>query len=76
MEFCDKGTLKTALQALGPMSEPVIGHIAYQVLSGLNYLHKEKRIIHRDIKPSNLLLCSEGLVKISDFGVSGMLEHT
>ncbi|KAK9376102.1 kinase-like domain-containing protein [Lipomyces chichibuensis] len=39
------------------------------VVLGLEYLHY-KGIIHRDIKPANLLMTREGVVKISDFGVS------
>ena len=38
------------------------------MLSGLWYLNKQKHTIHRNIKPSNVLLNSDGLVQIADFG--------
>jgi serine/threonine protein kinase len=47
-----------------------------QVLKGLVYLHHEKHIIHRDLKPSNLLINHRGEVKITDFGVSAIMDST
>lgn len=48
----------------------------YQVLMGLVYLHHERHVIHRDIKPSNLLVNHKGEVKITDFGVSAVLQSS
>ena len=46
-----------------------IKYIFYQVLSGLNYLHRCK-IIHRDIKCSNILMNQKGEICIGDFGLA------
>ena len=42
---------------------------AFQLLCGVHYMHSH-RVIHRDLKPSNILLNSEGILKITDFGLS------
>lgn len=43
--------------------------IAIQIAWGLHAAHANK-VIHQDIKPSNILVSNEGLVKITDFGLS------
>jgi mitogen-activated protein kinase kinase 1 len=76
MEYLDGGSLTDLVKNVKHVSEPYLAEIAKQVLKGLQYLHRDLKIIHRDIKPSNLLLSSQGDVKISDFGVSGQLNSS
>ena len=44
------------------------------IIVALEYVHS-KSILHRDIKPENLLVDEHDRVKISDFGVSFLLEN-
>ena len=49
-----------------------------QILSGIEYLH-ENRVCHRDIKLENILMAERkktSLVKITDFGLSKLLDDT
>ncbi|KKM19377.1 hypothetical protein LCGC14_1656270, partial [marine sediment metagenome] len=43
--------------------------ILNQILEGLIYLHG-KLSPHRDLKPANILVFSDGLIKLSDFGMT------
>ncbi|KAL6450699.1 ssp1 Serine/threonine-protein kinase ssp1 [Candida maltosa Xu316] len=52
-----------------------LNKILRDVINGLEYLHDYKHIIHRDLKPSNLLINYDNTIKISDFGVSLILEN-
>ena len=44
-------------------------YVIYQLLKALKYMHSAN-VLHRDLKPSNLLLNSECLVKVADFGLA------
>ncbi|PAV55926.1 hypothetical protein WR25_02765 [Diploscapter pachys] len=45
-----------------------------QLIDGIEFLHKIG-VAHRDIKPENLLLKSNDVLKISDFGMATMFRH-
>jgi serine/threonine-protein kinase 24/25/MST4 len=71
MGYCDRGSLRDLLDTRQQvLSEDQISVIMRDLLEGLQLIQTEHRIIHRDIKAANILLCSDGGIKIADFGIS------
>lgn len=69
MEFCDGGDLSKRKQ----VKEAEIKKLMYEVISGLRFLHEEKRKVHRDIKTDNIFMTKSGTFKLGDFGVMANL---
>uniref|UniRef100_M4BAK5 Protein kinase domain-containing protein n=1 Tax=Hyaloperonospora arabidopsidis (strain Emoy2) TaxID=559515 RepID=M4BAK5_HYAAE len=70
-EFMENGTLTDFIRShCGPID---FFRLASQMTMGMNYLHLCS-IMHRDLKSGNVLIDSHGTAKISDFGLSCVLE--
>ena len=72
---CYEGASLQAIVKEGPLDLGQAVDIASQVTKGLAKAH-EKGIIHRDIKPGNILVTSDGLAKIVDFGLAKLATQT
>ena len=68
-EYCSGGELFDYIVSKRKLYEVEACRIYQQLISGLEYLHKQ-RICHRDLKPENLLFDSKHNLKIADFGLS------
>ena len=69
MEYCENGELFNLILDKHKLSEEEAAYFYFQIINGLEYIHKNN-IIHRDLKPENLLLNKNNILKIIDFGLS------
>ena len=67
LEYCRGGSLLNLLHIFKSFDENIIRKYIIQILDGLEYLHIHN-IIHRDIKCANILIDSNGICKLTDFG--------
>ncbi|CAD8055952.1 unnamed protein product [Paramecium primaurelia] len=77
MEKCSQGHIESTIKARASVKQyftaTEIIEMTTQIIKGYSILYKNS-IIHRDLKPENLLFGNDGKIKISDFGMSKILD--
>jgi serine/threonine protein kinase len=67
MEYVDAPSLRKTIRQ--QWSEPDVVRVVGQVCSALAYAHQHE-VVHRDIKPENILVSTDGVAKVLDFGIA------
>ncbi|MDO5303743.1 MAG: Stk1 family PASTA domain-containing Ser/Thr kinase [Clostridia bacterium] len=69
MELIDGRPLSEIIKEQAPMNYKEVVDIAKQVAAALSIAHKN-HIIHRDVKPHNIMITTDGIAKLADFGIA------
>lgn len=75
MEYVEGEGLDVVLRREGRVAPERARELGIQVCSALHYAHG-KGVVHRDVKPGNLLLRTDGVVKVADFGIARPAQAT
>lgn len=76
MEYVEGKTLARIMRDLGnDITLDIIANVFNSVSHALEVAHKEN-VLHLDIKPENVIVNKEGVVKVTDFGLSTLMDAT
>ncbi|KAL5718010.1 non-specific serine/threonine protein kinase [Ranunculus cassubicifolius] len=73
-EFCSNNISILHLARSGRLKEDEARMYFQQLITAVDYCHS-RGVYHRDLKPENLLLDANGMLKISDFGLSALPQQ-
>ncbi len=71
-DYINGVSLDKKLEAEGKIAEEIVVEWAMQLCKALDYLHtlQPNPIVYRDMKPSNIILATNGILKLIDFGIA------
>jgi serine/threonine-protein kinase len=75
MEYIDGQSCAEILRERGWLSVDEALPVVLGACAGLDYAHR-KGVVHRDVKPGNLLIGSDRVVKLADFGIAKATEQS
>lgn len=76
MDYADDGDLGEKISAAQDyFKEDQILHWFVQICLALKHIH-DRKILHRDLKTQNVFMMKNDVVKLGDFGISKVLDHT
>ena len=68
-EYVEGNTLKDLIKQRGTLDWQLAVPLAIQIGLALEHAHK-RGVVHRDIKPQNILITSDLIAKVTDFGIA------
>ncbi|GLU22632.1 hypothetical protein SLE2022_386940 [Rubroshorea leprosula] len=74
LEFVTGGELFDKIASRGRLKEDEARKYFQQLINAVDYCHS-RGVYHRDLKPENLLLDANGVLKVSDFGLSALPQQ-
>jgi len=75
MEYVEGETLDDLVARRGALPAPEVAKLGLQMCAALAAAH-DAGLVHRDVKPQNLLLGTDGVLKLGDFGIAVGHEGT
>jgi eukaryotic-like serine/threonine-protein kinase len=75
MEYVEGGTLADLVARRGSLTATEAATLGVQACTALAAAHTAG-LVHRDVKPQNLLLGTDGVLKLGDFGIAVGYEGT
>jgi serine/threonine-protein kinase len=74
MEYIKGEELSSLLRRIGRFPADKATQLARQLCAGLAAAH-DNAVLHRDLKPANVMVDENGNVRITDFGLAGLLQQ-
>ena len=74
MEYIKGEELSSLLRRIGRLPNDKAVQLARQLCAGLAAAHDNK-VLHRDLKPANVMIDENGDVRVTDFGLAGLVKE-